>query len=134
MADAVATQILEDGKYNCVMKFTNVSDGTGEAAVTKVTPSALQGAPTMMVIDRIKATTFGMGVDILWDATADVLVWHVPADMDVEQDFKFGGGLVMPTLAVMPGRTGLIQFTTVGHAIGDRYSIILEMTKKFGAL
>jgi hypothetical protein len=131
MADAVATQILEDGKRNAVIKFTNVSDGTGEAAVTKVTPSALQGAPTMVVIRRIKASTFGMGVDILWDATADVLAWHVPTDADINQDFTFGGGLVLPAAA---GRTGLIQFTTVGHAAGDRYSIVLELIKKFGAL
>ena len=36
MADAVTTQTIIDGERNCVMKFTNVSDGTGESAVAKV--------------------------------------------------------------------------------------------------
>ena len=29
MADAVTSQTIIDGERNCVMKFTNVSDGTG---------------------------------------------------------------------------------------------------------
>ena len=108
------------------MKFTNVSDGTGEAAVTKVTPANLSGAPSRVRIVRIHASTFGMGVDILWDATADVLSWHIPTDMDVCQDFEGFGGLWNNAGA---GITGLIQFTTVGHTAGDRYSIILELVK-----
>ena len=42
MADAVTSQTLEDGPTHVAMKFTNVSDGTGESAVTKVDVSALQ--------------------------------------------------------------------------------------------
>ena len=41
MADTVTTQIIEQGERNVVMKFTNVSDGTGESAVAKVDVSAL---------------------------------------------------------------------------------------------
>ena len=33
MADTVASQIIEDGPKYAVMKFTNLSDGTGESAV-----------------------------------------------------------------------------------------------------
>ena len=40
MADAVTSQTIIDGERNCVMKFTNVSDGTGESAVAKVDVSA----------------------------------------------------------------------------------------------
>jgi hypothetical protein len=36
MADTVTSQTILDGERNCVMKFTNVSDGTGESAVAKV--------------------------------------------------------------------------------------------------
>ena len=36
MADAVTSQTLIDGPAHTVMKFTNISDGTGESAVTKV--------------------------------------------------------------------------------------------------
>ena len=41
MADTVTTQTIIDGERNCIMKFTNVSDGTGESAVAKVDVSAL---------------------------------------------------------------------------------------------
>ena len=33
MADAVTSQTLVDGPRDLVMKFTNLSDGTGESAV-----------------------------------------------------------------------------------------------------
>ena len=36
MADAVTSQTLMDGERVAIMKFTNISDGTGETAVTKV--------------------------------------------------------------------------------------------------
>ena len=36
MADAVTSQTLIDGDRYAVMKFTNISDGSGESAVTKV--------------------------------------------------------------------------------------------------
>ena len=41
MADAVTSQTIVDGDRNCIMKFTNVSDGTGKTAVAKVDVSAL---------------------------------------------------------------------------------------------
>ena len=36
MADAVATQTIQDGERNAVLRFTNVSDGTGESNVVKL--------------------------------------------------------------------------------------------------
>lgn len=126
MPDAVATQVLVDGERNAVLKFTNISDGTGEAAVVKVDVSALFGAPTRVRIDKIIFATAGMGVDILWDATTDVLAWHLPADMTDDIDFCDFGGLQNNAGA---GVTGDIMFTTVGHGAGDRYSIILHLKK-----
>jgi hypothetical protein len=41
MADAVTSQTLMDGERLAIMKFTNISDGTGETAVTKVNVSSL---------------------------------------------------------------------------------------------
>lgn len=128
MADAVTTQIIVDGSHNCIMKFTNISDGTGETAVTKVDVSTLTGAPTRVGIRRIHASTFGMGVQVLWDATADVLAWYIPADVDVHQDFTSFSNIPNNAGA---GITGDIQFTTVGHTLGDVYSIILEMVKQY---
>ena len=41
MADTVTSQTLIDGERTVIMKFTNISDGTGESAVLKVDVSAL---------------------------------------------------------------------------------------------
>jgi len=126
MADAVTSQTLVDGNNNAVMKFTNISDGTGESAVLKVDVSALFGAPTEVRIMRIHYTTIGMGVRVLWDATADVLAWAIGGDVSGCLDFTVFGGLQNDGGG---GVTGDIRFTTVGHSSGDHYSIVLEMRK-----
>ena len=41
MADALTSQVIQDGGRTAVLKFTNVSDGSGESAVKKVDVSAL---------------------------------------------------------------------------------------------
>ena len=41
MADTVTSQTIQDGDRQAVVKFTNVSDGSGESAVKKVDVSAL---------------------------------------------------------------------------------------------
>lgn len=127
MADAVGSQTLLDGGRNVVMKFTNVSDGTGEAAVTKVDVSALAAAPPEVRIERIHYSTGGMSVQVLWDADTDVLAFVLPADGYGCFDFSHFGGLENNAGA---GKTGDIKFTTVGHTAGDTYSIVLEMAKE----
>lgn len=126
MADAVASQTLLDNSKNVVMKFTNVSDGTGESAVTKVDVSTLNGAPSEVRLDKIYFSTSGMAVRILWDATADVDAFLVAADQSGCLDFTPFGGLKNNAGA---GKTGDIQFTTIGHTAGDVYTIILHMSK-----
>jgi hypothetical protein len=126
MADAVTSQTLLDSARNAVMKFTNISDGTGESAVTKVTVANLSGAPSTVRINKMTVATFGMGVDVLWDATTDVLAIHVPADTVEEFDFSSFGGIQNNAGS---GVTGDIKFTTVGHSAADRYTIILELVK-----
>jgi hypothetical protein len=123
--DVVATQTLVNNARRLIMKFTNVSDSSGEAAVVKVDVSSI--GCTAVVINRVIAATAGMSVDILWDATTDVLCWHIPQDTDVDYDFSAFGLRNNSG----DGKTGDVSFTTVGHANGDRYSIILDMTKVF---
>lgn len=125
MADAVTSQTLVDTAKRTIMKFTSVSDGTGESAVTKVDVSTLVGAPSKVRIDRIIATASGMSVAILWDADTDVLAWNVRADS--ECDFCLGETGIQNNAGA--GVTGDIKFTTTGHTAGDFYSIILFMSK-----
>ena len=133
MADAVTSQILVDGPKTAVFKFTNVSDGTGESGVVKIDVSALaayQGNTcTGVSIQKIDVVTVGMGLDLLWDATADVLALSFGADDFVTLDFCHFGGITNNAGA---GKTGDLLFSTVGASNGDRYTVVVEVLKSYG--
>ena len=133
MADAVTSQTLIDGPNKAVMKFTNVSDGTGESAVVKVDVSALAAsldgdACSEVVIERIWWQCIGMKVKILFDATSDQFCIELGENQSGDHDYSSFGGL---TNNAGTGKTGDIAFTTVGHTSGDTYTVILYMRKKF---
>ena len=133
MADAVTSQTIIDGERNCVMKFTNVSDGTGESAVAKVDVSALAsnsaGVDCSEVrVMRVSHAVVGMSVQLFLDATSNVLLMELAESSNGHMDFKDFGGL--PNNAGS-GKTGDILFTTKGHSSGDTYSIVLEMVKVY---
>ena len=132
MADAVATQILVDDTRRAILKFTNVSDGTGETAVLKVdvsalNPSAFGKACDGVALDRIHASINGMSVSLLWDADTDVPAVILAPGM---YTFDHGKRIQLPNNAGA-GKTGDILFTTIGASAGDTYSIVLEMVKSY---
>lgn len=133
MADAVTSQTILDGERLFIGKFTNISDGTGEAGVVKVDVSALSPnafglACNGIKINKVWAQTVGMSVDILWDATTDLLCETVPENQFYLMDYSSFGGL--PNNAGT-GKTGDVLFTTVGAAAGDRYTIVIEGIKTY---
>ena len=133
MADAVTSQTIQDGQRIAVVKFTNVSDGTGESAVKKVDVSALQAnnsgdACTSVSVARIYWATRGMGVNLEFDASTNVLLTGLPADSTGDEYYDLFTGI--PNNAGS-GVTGDIDFTTVGHSSGDAYSIILVLNKNY---
>ena len=133
MADTVASQIIADGPKYAVMKFTNISDGTGESGVTKVdvsalAPSADGDACTDVVIEKIWWQCIGMKVQILWDATSDLFCIELGENQSGDHDYSVFGGL---TNNAGSGKTGDINFTTVGHTSGDTYTVIMYLRKKF---
>ena len=133
MADAVATTTIIDGPRKAVIYCTDTSDGNGEAAVTKVDVSALSQSPdldtcTGVRLEKVVFSNVGMGVKILWDATADVIALELPADYSDTLDFSDISGL--PNYAGS-GKTGDIQFTTVGATSGDTYSVTLYCIKEY---
>ena len=133
MADAVTSQTIQDGQKIAVMKFTNVSDGTGESAVKKVDVSALQAnnsgdACTSVSVARIYWATRGMGVNLEFDASTNVLLTGLPADSTGDEYYDLLTGI--PNNAGS-GVTGDIDFTTVAHSSGDTYSIILVLNKNY---
>ena len=133
MADAVATTTIIDGPRKAVIYCTDTSDGDGEAAVTKVDVSALSQSPdldtcTGVRLEKVVFSNVGMGVKILWDASTDVIAVELPADYSDTIDFSDIGGL--PNYAGT-GKTGDIQFTTVGASSGDTYSVTLYCIKEY---
>ena len=133
MADAVTSQTIQDGEKTAILKFTNVSAGTGESSVKKVDVSALAsnsaGATcTSVSVSRIYWATVGMSVKLEFDATSNVLLIHLPADSTGDEYYDLFTGI--PNNAGS-GVTGDIDLTTVGHSNGDAYSIILVLTKNY---
>jgi hypothetical protein len=133
MADAVTSQTLMDGERLAIMKFTNISDGTGETAVTKVTVSSLAAsgmgnACTGVIVNKITSVCHGMEVRMLWDASTDVPFFMTAVNTNYENDFSSIGGITNNSGA---GKNGNILFSTSDASSGDTYTIVLEMIKTY---
>jgi hypothetical protein len=133
MADAVTSQTLLDGERLAIMKFTNISDGTGETAVTKVTASSLTAsnsgkACTGVVVNKITAVCHGMEVRMYWDATTDVPFFMSNVNSNYTNDFSTFGGITNNSGA---GKNGNIVFSTADASAGDTYTVVLEMVKSY---
>tara|TARA_R100000951_G_scaffold45986_1_gene38988 strand:- start:578 stop:1021 length:444 start_codon:yes stop_codon:yes gene_type:complete len=139
MADAVTTQVLQDGERLYIAKFTNISDGSGEAKVTKVDVSGLnpssQGLACIGVkISKIYAQTEDMGVDIYWvgDPTPanDALAMTIPQgqlyDIGYDPSIPYNG-----TGALGTNEAGNVAFSTRNASSGDTYTIILYGIKVY---
>jgi hypothetical protein len=135
MADAVASQTILDGERLFIAKYTNLSDGTGETGVIKVdvstlNPNSFNLACNGVKLNKIYATTHGMQVRILWDATTDVFAWVIPQNSNYLMDFSSFGGI--PNNAGT-GKTGDVLFTTQDTSAGDSYTIVLECLKTYAS-
>ncbi len=133
MADAVTSQTLFDGERMAIMKFTNISDGTGETAVTKVnvanlSPSASGKACTGVVVNKISSVCHGLEVRMLWDATIDVPFFLTAVNTNYQNDFSATGGITNNSGA---GKNGNILFSTSDASAGDTYTVVLEMVKSY---
>ena len=105
----------------------------GESAVKKVDVSALQAnnsgdACTSVSVARIYWATRGMGVNLEFDASTNVLLTGLPADSTGDEYYDLFTGI--PNNAGS-GVTGDIDLTTIGHSSGDTYSIILVLNKNY---
>lgn len=133
MADAVTSQTLIDGERLAIMKFTNISDGTGESLVTKVNvanlaKSAAGFACTAVTVNKITSVCHGMEVRMYWDATTDVPFFLSTVNTNYENDFSKMGGITNNAGA---GKNGNILFSTSDQTAGDTYTVVLEMVKSY---
>jgi hypothetical protein len=139
MADAVTSQtILDDGGRNLVMKFTNISDGTGESAVAKIdvsalTVSAITGqACNRVVLNRLWFSNVGMGFQLLWNADSNVFICQAPKDWADTWDFT-DSSIDLPGIPNNAGTgvNGDLLLTTNDHTSGDTYSILVWAIKHY---
>jgi len=134
MADAVTSQTLFDGDKHVVMKFTNISDGTGESAVKKVDVSALNSdiygnTCSSVAIEKIWWQCIGMKVRLFFDASSNKFIIELGENQSGYHDYSEFGGIT--NNAAASGKTGDIDFTTIGHTSADTYTIILKMRKTY---
>jgi hypothetical protein len=129
MPDVVTSKTIFNGTKRLTMQFTNVSDGTGEAAVVKVDKSTFTGPdgtePSSIAIDKIEGTCTGMAVTITANHTSPITI-AVCEGGHFCYDYRAQGGVQTSGA----GSTGDIEFTTTGATSGDSYNIIMWMRKK----
>ncbi len=125
MVDTVDVRNVKSTGLKRVLRIQNRSDGTGEAAATKLDISTLTtvaGAVcTYTVIDRIEYDIVGMQVRLDWDHTTDDEIVTLQGGTG-SLDWTSIGGLVDPKSA---GGTGDILLNTAGHTAGDSYDITI---------
>ena len=138
MADVVTSQTIVDTVgTKTVMKFTNISDGSGETLVTKVDASALtfvtEDANRVLskIYWSVNTTNGKSGVEILWagsgDSAANATIGFF-SGRGFHDYFKDGNSI--PNNATLTANTspaGDILFSTKGFVSGDNYTIILEI-------
>ena len=138
MADVVTSQtIVDTAGTKTVMKFTNISDGSGETLVTKMDASEL----TFMTEDAnrtlgkiywsVNTTNGKSGVEILWagsgDNAANATIGFF-SGRGVHDYYTAGNSIpnnATLTTNTTPARD--ILFSTKGFVAGDNYTIILEV-------
>jgi hypothetical protein len=134
MADVVTSQTLVDTSgTKTVMKFTNMSDGSGETLVAKMDASAL----TFMTEDATKSiakiwwsinTTNGKsGVELLWAGTTNSTIGFFSGTG--YHDYYTAGNAITnnATLTASTSPAGDVLLSTKGFVSGDNYTIIIEV-------
>ena len=138
MADAVTSQTLADGDKIAVVKFTNLSDGSGESSVKKVDVSALAAnsagaACAHATINQIWYDIGGMRVALEWNATTNVVAAVLggsaaAGNVSGHMDFRSFGGIKNTEAS---GVDGDIDLTTSGHTNLDHYTVVLQLRKSY---
>ena len=138
MADAVTSQTLSDGDRIAVMKFTNLSDGSGESSVAKVDVSALAANSAgeecaLASIEQIWYDIGGMRVALEWNATTNVVAAVLggsaaAGNVSGHMDFRSFGGIKNTEAS---GADGDIDLTTSGHTNLDHYTVVLQLRKSY---
>jgi hypothetical protein len=138
MADVVTSQTIVDTTgVKTVMKFTNISDGSGETLVTKMDASALNfmseddTKKIAKIYWAVNTTNGKSGVELLWAGSGTSSANATIAFLSGRgfHDY-FTAGNSIPNNATLTDNTspaGDILLSTKGFVAGDNYTIILEV-------
>lgn len=130
MPDSVKVNVLSNTAKRYAVQILNLSDGTGESAVTKIDKSTLTGPnglePSSLALERVEGDASGMQVYIYCDRTTPVQLARIGGVGSYCADYRSVGGLQTNTA----GGTGDILVTTNGHSSGDSYDIKLYFRKR----
>ncbi len=127
MADVVTSQTIVDTVgTKTVMKFTNISDGSGETLVTKMDASALnfmtEDAERVLakIYWSVNTTNGKSGVELLWAGTTNATAVSLSGQgfWDLRAD-----GNEITNNATSP--TGDVLLSTRNFATGDNYTILV---------
>ena len=141
MADTVTSQTLKDHASAWAVKLTNISDGTGESNVVKVSANNLvasngDGSSQRLSITKIfwnvsKGTspTIDPRVTLLWRATSNTTI--VSLSGSGYWDLTTGGQCPLTNNAGS-GVNGDILLSTAGFTNTAAYTVIIEGKKTAG--
>jgi hypothetical protein len=137
MADIVSTTTIADNSREAVLAFQYQYVDTGnESAVTKIDVSSLVKSSNGDTCTGVRIlecwwVLHGMTVEVLADATTDIIIMHLAENQQGYHDFeKFGGLPSSSSYGTSP--SGDIKFTTTGAgAVGDAYQVVLRVAKEY---
>ena len=140
MADTVTSQTLKDSASSWAVKLTNISDGTGEAGIVKVSANTLVasngGSTQRLSINRL-FWNVSRGTSSLQDPRV-TLTWRGTSNTTIVT-LTGSGTLDLTTNLQAPltnnagaGANGDILLTTTGFTASAGYTIILEGKKTAG--
>lgn len=131
MANTIATQVLEDGLRNSIIKVTITSDASGELNKQIIyDASAYQNDQQNNKLMRVTYHFPGFDGVLYWDATTDVAMMALIRDHPDDMNYCYTGGLINNAGS---GKTGDILLSTSGLAAapaGTIGEIVLYVKKK----
>jgi len=140
MADTVTSQTLKDSASTWAVKLTNVSDGTGESGVVKVSANTLVasdgGSTQRLSINKIfwniargTSSLQDPRVTLAWSGTSNTTIVTLTGSGTLDLTTNLQAPLTNNAGA---GANGDILLTTTGFTASAGYTLILEGKKTAG--
>ena len=128
MPNLVAIQTVNDGPRNHVISINIQGDGSGdEVNAVIIDPNLADPVCTDFSVWRISGSLTGFEALLTWGGTNKPLLYTIPNEYPIDQDFSRVGGLKNPR---QDGYDGTILLTTYGLGPDDDGVLVLELKKK----